>query len=225
MYLHAFEQHHELLTEKRLEYEARNVDWEAAIEAVQTDMKDARDREAAKDLTIWEAGNHIQLGDKEANDAGVGDPNTTSNRGKGWRTVCTPDLVAEQRFLSMVRALDADQRLIFNHVLDSLQHHPHQQLMLFCAGGAGVGKTVLLRALYQAIARHYNRSENTDPSTTKILVTAPTGKTAFAIEGSTLHSAFRMQPNRGKSTALSQPVVEELRGQFRDLRVLIIDEI
>lgn len=67
----------------------------------------------------------------------------------------------------------------------------HRQL---CTGGAGVGKTVLLRALYQAVRRTYKMGLDVDPEKPTVLVVAPTGSTAHNVQGATIHSTCGMRP-------------------------------
>jgi len=56
---------------------------------------------------------------------------------------------------------------------------------------------------------------------------ASTGKAAFGIGGSTLHSMFSLPVNQAGSAfrSLSPDLLYTLRSRFIDLKVLIIDEI
>ncbi|CAD6226275.1 GSCOCG00011863001-RA-CDS, partial [Cotesia congregata] len=56
-------------------------------------------------------------------------------------------------------------------------------------GGAGVGKSRLIEAIYQTMLRFLN-SDSKNLESTKVLLCAPTGKAAFGIKGITLHAAF-----------------------------------
>ena len=97
--------------------------------------------------------------------------------------------LAEEEFLAEVLSLNKKQTEIFYHVLKFLRTSS-TQLFLFVTGGAGVGKTKLTKTLYQALIRHYNRNPGKHPELTQVLLTAPTGKAAFLIKGTTIHSAF-----------------------------------
>lgn len=57
----------------------------------------------------------------------------------------------------------------------------------FVGGGAGVGKSTLIKAIYQCITRRFNGIPNSNPNQAKVLLGAPTAKAAFAIGGPTLH--------------------------------------
>ena len=63
--------------------------------------------------------------------------------------------------------------------------------------------------------------------TIKVLLCAPTGKAAFNIRGSTLHSAFKIPVEQCNAALkrLSSNVKNQLCSLYRDLKLLIIDEI
>ena len=64
--------------------------------------------------------------------------------------------------------------------------------MYLYIGGAGVGKSTVIRALYEGLVRYFNLLTSTNPDAIKVLLAAPTGKTAHNIHGITLHSAFAL---------------------------------
>jgi len=73
----------------------------------------------------------------------------------------------------------------FHHILDLIKTSD-KPFYNFLSGGAGVGKSHLVKSLYQA-ALKYNSRAGEDFSEVKILLLAPTGKTAFGIKGITVH--------------------------------------
>ena len=70
-------------------------------------------------------------------------------------------------------------------------------MRLFLSGGAGVGKSTVTNALYEALIRYLNSQPQNDPDDVSVVKVAPTGKAAFNIRGNTLHSAFKIPANRG----------------------------
>jgi len=78
----------------------------------------------------------------------------------------------------------------FNHVLHSIKTKD-QMLRLFLKGGAGVGRSTVINALYEALIKHLNAIEGENPDNVKVVKTAPTGKAAFNIQGNMLHAAFK----------------------------------
>jgi len=91
----------------------------------------------------------------------------------------------------------------------------------------GTGKSTAIKAIVQTVLRHYNISAGCDPSTPKVLLSAPTGKAAYNIRGSTLHQIFMLPLNQfpGPIPKLSDDTCNTLACKLRDLKILIIDEI
>ena len=100
-------------------------------------------------------------------------------------------------------------------------------MYLYIGGGAGVGKSTLIKALYEGLVRYFNSLPSTNPDTTKVLLTAPTGKAAHNIHGMTLHSAFALPVTEfgGEMPNLSSSVLNTLRSKLLCLKLIIIDEI
>ena len=59
----------------------------------------------------------------------------------------------------------------------------------FVSGGAGVGKSHVTKALYQAALKFYNSRAGDSFAQIRVLMLAPTGKAAYIIKGNTIHSA------------------------------------
>lgn len=104
-------------------------------------------------------------------------------------------------------------------------------LHLFISGGAGTGKSHLIKALYHTIELTLRR-EGENPECPKVLLLAPTGTAAFNIEGATIHSAllFSLQrPSTSKRSNYANPLSDDKRNTLRiklsQLKFLIIDEI
>ena len=98
-------------------------------------------------------------------------------------------------------------------------------MRLFLSGGAGVGKSTVTNALYQALDRYLNTIPGENPDI-KVLKAPPTGKAAFNIKGKTLHSAFKIPVNRGFSyCTLDRDGLNTIRTQLWKLQLIFIDEI
>ena len=110
--------------------------------------------------------------------------------------------------------------------MHSLSTAPDKQMCLFITGGAGVGKSVVIRVLYQALHRHFCSDAGQNPDDIRIAVCAYTGLAAYNVQGSTLHSTFCIEPNKKlKYKQLSDDKRNTLRTKYRDLSVLIVDEV
>ena len=92
-------------------------------------------------------------------------------------------------------------------------------------GGAGVGKSVIIRALYQTLYRILNLKDGENPDDKRILLFAYMGFAAFNISGQTICSAFHKKMYRGTYNHLSADELNTFRIKYRHLKVVIIDEI
>ena len=152
------------------------------------------------------------------------DPATDTTPG-GFFNV--PSRMSEDEFLDLCKRLNLIQRRIFLHTLHCFKTNKQLPMYLYIGGGAGVGKSTLIKALYEGLVRYYNSLPSTNPDTTKVLLTAPTGKAAHNIHGMTLHSAFALPVTEfgGEMPNLSSSVLNTLRSKLLSLKLIIIDEI
>ena len=51
-------------------------------------------------------------------------------------------------------------------------------MYLYIGGGAGVGKSTVIRAMYEGLVGYFNSFPSTNPDAIKVLLAAPTGKAA-----------------------------------------------
>ena len=97
---------------------------------------------------------------------------------------------------------------------------------MFLSGGAGVDKSTVTKALYEALIRYLNSVTGGNPDDVKVVKSAPTGKAAFNIKGTTLHAAFKIPANRGfEYCTLDSDKLNKIRTQLKKLKVIFIDEI
>ena len=131
----------------------------------------------------------------------------------------------QEQYRKMVQSLNQKQKEFFFNVL---HHFKTSDLPMysFLTGGAGVGKSVLLRSLYQALLKFYNSRVGENPDNIKVLLCAPTGKAAHNIGGNTIHSAFGIPVGRGFTfKPLDMHQLDTMRCKYFHLRVVFIDEI
>ena len=128
-------------------------------------------------------------------------------------------------YRAMVQGLNAKQKEFFYNVL----HHAKtkdEPLYTFLTGGAGVGKSVLLRTLYQALLKYYTRGAGENPDDIQVLLCAPTGKAAHNIGGNTIHSTFCIPVGRGFAyKPLDMQQLDTMRCKYHKLKMVFIDEI
>ncbi|PJE78258.1 ATP-dependent RecD-like DNA helicase [invertebrate metagenome] len=135
------------------------------------------------------------------------------------RSVLLPD----NEYMTLLRSLNKKQREFFNHVVKWISTK-NEPIYAFLSGGAGVGKSVVIRALFQALQRQLNSKEGHDPDSIKILLTAFTGKAAYNINGVTIASAFHKKMFQTQQHMHSDEL-NTFRTTYKDLSVIIVDEI
>ncbi|XP_078328660.1 uncharacterized protein LOC144623788 [Crassostrea virginica] len=126
-------------------------------------------------------------------------------------------------YLELLESLNLKQREFFNHVLHWVKTK-RDPVYSFLSGGAGVGKSVLIRALYQSLHRYLCSTEGENPDDIRILLCAYTGKAAYNIGGSTIASAFHQKINQNQQ-GLHCDELNTFRTKYRNLKIIIIDEI
>ncbi|XP_062567225.1 uncharacterized protein LOC134229488 [Saccostrea cucullata] len=131
--------------------------------------------------------------------------------------------------ISVLRNLNEMQRKIFYFVRDwcsaKVQGENCEPFHLFVTGGAGTGKSHLIKAIHYESSRLLSKLKS-EPERVPVLLSAFTGTAAFNIGGNTLHHLFALtkflpipyEPLREQS-------LSEMRAKIGDLQILVIDEI
>ena len=128
-------------------------------------------------------------------------------------------------YRKLVRSLNREQMEFFYHVLHSVKVSD-LPLTTFLSGGAGVGKSWLINALYYAITKYLDGLVGENLDDTKVLKVAPTGKAAYNIGRNTIHSVFQVPANRGfHYCTLDSDRLNSLRTKLRKLKLIFIDEV
>ena len=132
-------------------------------------------------------------------------------------------LLPDDEYLTLLRSLNLRQREFFNHIVHWIKCKD-EPVYAFLTGGAGVGKSVVIRALYQTLYRILNLKDGENPDDKRILLCAYMGFAAFNISGQTICSAFHKKMYKG-TNHLSADELNTFRIKYRHLKVVIIDEI
>lgn len=139
--------------------------------------------------------------------------------------ICPKNLNALIQESTMSRMIMTNKKEFFYQVLNWIKTEQNP-LYCFLSGGAGVGKSVLLRALHQALIKYLNHKPGENPDEVKVIICAPTGKAAFDVGGCTIHSAFNIPADQGfHFKPLDMQQLNTYQIKFRCLKVLFIDEI
>ena len=134
--------------------------------------------------------------------------------------------MSDDKYRETVRSLNAEQLIFFYHILHHLRTSD-VPFYCFLSGGGGVGKSHVTKALYQAAVKCLNRNAGDDFHQIKVLLIAPTGKAAFNIQGSTIHSAMTVPANRSLRSyqKLDSSRLNSIRNKLGSLKLIFIDEI
>ncbi|KAG5666197.1 hypothetical protein PVAND_017659 [Polypedilum vanderplanki] len=136
-----------------------------------------------------------------------------------------PDMLNDEDFLNLLNSLNVEQRDYIMHIINVFKENREIPIYHFITGGAGVGKSVLIRAIFQAIKRIFRIFPGT-VNNNEILLLAFTGMAAHNIGGITAHSAFNLVTTQGNAeTILSPDVANTMTANLKDLKLIIIDEI
>ena len=137
--------------------------------------------------------------------------------------------ISEQQLQELIKSLNADQRqfydIVYNHCKELAQDKHPPPLHLFCTGGAGVGKSHVIKTIRHTI-QHLLHTDC--PDDTVVLVTAPTGTAAHNINGDTIHHALSLPVQKGtffEYKPLSHEKKQKLANRLCHVKYLIIDEV
>ena len=101
---------------------------------------------------------------------------TTNSSVGGFFNV--PNRMCEDEFLAMCRRLNLIQRRIFLYTLHCFKTNKKLPMYLYIGGGAGVGKSTVIRALYEGLVWYLNSLPSTNQDAIKVILAAPTSKAA-----------------------------------------------
>ena len=94
------------------------------------------------------------------------------------RVETTSFMLPDEEYLRLLRSLNLRQREFFNHIIHWIKCRD-EPIHAFLSGGAGVGKSVVIRALYQSLYRMLNLREGENPDDIRVLLYAYMGTAAW----------------------------------------------
>ena len=97
----------------------------------------------------------------------------------------------------------------------------------FLSGGGCVGKSHLIKSIYQAALKYYNAKAGDDFHRVHVLLLAPTGKAAYLIKGNTIHNALAIPASQSLKNyrPLDSGRLDTLRCELHALKLILLDEI
>ena len=164
------------------------------------------------------------------------DSHTNENRGSTGITMYhQPAEISDDQLRESVRSLNQKQRQAYDIVLswcrikqknlNSLKPKEVEPIHLFITGGAGAGKSHLIKTIYHTVVKT-SRYDAMNPEKPTVLLLAPTGVAAINIDGTTINSALAIPKDIGdRLNAMSDQKRIQMRLSLSELKLIIVDEI
>lgn len=138
-----------------------------------------------------------------------------------------PKLFNDEQLNILYSTLNDKQHEICLDILNRFKRNDNLPFYYFISGGAGVGKSRLITAIYQSTTKFFGTYQDTSMDLPFVLLVAPTGKAAHNIDGITAHQAFSLVVNQSEAKCgrLSDDVSNTLYTKLCKIKLIIIDEI
>ncbi|KAI8498196.1 hypothetical protein Bbelb_241400 [Branchiostoma belcheri] len=172
-------------------------------------------------------------GENEVNNEGQQDdipdlPIDDKSKEKSFTLEACQTQVPSEMAIPMLQSLNPKQQEVFYFVrkwcMETAQGKRPDPFHIFLTGGAGTGKSHLIKCIcYEATRLLQQTQEN--PDSVSVLLAAPTGTAAFNIGGSTIHHAFHLMCKAKDREGLSECTVNTMRAQYESLKIVIVDEV
>ena len=138
-----------------------------------------------------------------------------------------PNILDNTEFLHLINSFNTRQYKFFLYIMQQQIHNKQSQTLLCLHGGAGTGKSYVLKGIYQGLNRLLNHQPGQQTNDLTTLLVAPTGKAAHNIKGHTIHSAFHIPANQPlyNYTKMTWDNLNTYRAKYLNLKWIICDEI
>lgn len=222
-----YNQHKNIITANAKKYIALDIDIESILNEITQQQQEEEnmelyDNEASSNfLNVYDYDEESVRPDMNID---FGDDRVNSIEAKKYKV---PDMYTDKDYFDLCDSLNNKQRDYLMHILNCFKLN-EEPLYHFISGSAGVGKSRLIKAVYQSLIREF-RKEPGDAGFPEVLIVACTGKAAHNVGGMTAHHAFHL-PMVDRSTSesfkgLGPEILNTCRVTLSKLRLIIIDEI
>ena len=133
--------------------------------------------------------------------------------------------MSDNEYFTLMKSLNIEQ---IQFVYDTIHHlkTSDQPIHRFLSGGAGTGKSYVLRAVRETMERFYRSIAGENYKQHWTMTLAPTGKAAFIVCGATIHSILHVPANQTLTYhRLDYESLNTLRSQISHVKQWLIDEI
>ena len=215
----------ELVQQNRLTFEPKHVEIEEALERAHQEHEasaDSSDSEDTSETDSFES--NVDLN----NEARM--LMTDENRRAGDLPPVMQEMenTCDREARQLLTQLTSDQRrfhdAVYRWCLSRKQDPDTKPLRAFLTGGAGTGKSALIKCIAYTAKRILRNAQ--EPDAIVCLTTSTTGVSAVNVYGQTLHNAFQIPPRTTlQYVSMKEERMQKLREAYKDLQLLIIDEI
>ena len=150
-----------------------------------------------------------------------------------YEYILSTEDVTNDEWINMIMSLNSKQYQLHQYIVHwatamALSHtgRKTKPFQIFLTGGAGVGKSFLVRTIVQTVKRLFSRNNQVNDG--NVLVCAPTGAAAYNIAGHTCHSAFHLPIHKSKLDdyiPLSSEKLAAMKEAIGDTKLIVIDEV
>ena len=133
----------------------------------------------------------------------------------------------DDEYQRLVQKLNKRQREFFYYALHLIKTSGDKPFYAFLSGGGGVGKSHLIKSIYQAALKYQNTQAGEDFRRIHVLLLAPTGKAAYLIKGNTIHSALAVPASQSLKNykPLDSGRLNTLRCELGSLKLILLNEV
>jgi hypothetical protein len=114
----------------------------------------------------------------------------------GFQVTDHPFFLDNEEYYRLRILLNKEQQAIVKNISLKKSMDIQELVYLFLTGGEGTGKAFTTKMLFQMIIRIYDAHNTIDPLKPNGLILAYTGKVAYNVGGTTIHSALLMPFNK-----------------------------
>ena len=134
-----------------------------------------------------------------------------------------PDALPREELMAQIQCLNEKQSLFFINIIKHIYNE--ENFLIFLCGSGGTGKSVCIRSIYQTNIVMFNLVDQ-NPRELVTLLSAFTGVAAYNIDSQTLHTLFGITIDKyGSMPPLNETEVAKYYNKFKNVKVLIIDEV
>ena len=181
----------------------------------------------SQELQIIDDEYNFLLPDAETNEYDLSDDLKIQKTNYINTIITKPNIINKEEFINLINKLNQKQYEFFLYIMEQEIQKNDNQITVCLHGGAGTGKSYVLRAIYQGLYTLLNNKPGENTNDIITLLIAPTGKAAHNNKGHTIHSAFHVPANQNLSnyTKLSWDNLNTYCTKLQHLKWIICDEI